>query len=96
MHRHASTKHILFTVVDNTSLIYQVKLTDFTIIPHFFGRKVSPYVHKITAHLQVQIKGSSIQCRAFQVNNFVQYKLQLTRKQDVDNYVRHWARLAFV
>jgi hypothetical protein len=38
MHRHALTKYILFIVADGISLIYQVKLTDFTIIPNFFGR----------------------------------------------------------
>jgi hypothetical protein len=39
MHRHALTKYILFIVADGISLIYQVKLIDFTIIPNFLDVK---------------------------------------------------------
>lgn len=55
VHRHALTKYILFIVVDDTSIIYQVKLTDFTIIPNFFGRKVSPYIHQTNIYRQLQL-----------------------------------------
>ena len=39
MHRHALTKYILYIVVGNILVIYQVKLIDFTIIPNFLAVK---------------------------------------------------------
>ena len=54
MHRHALQKYILFIVAGNTISI-SVKLTDFTIIPNFFGRKVSPYIHQTNIHRQLQL-----------------------------------------
>ena len=39
MHGHALTKYVLFIVADDISLIYQVKLIDFTIIPNFLDVK---------------------------------------------------------
>ena len=73
MHRHALTKYILFIIADDTLLIYEVKLTDFTIIPNFLAVKFRRISTKLIFTCNCKSMDDHSNGEPSQANKFVLY-----------------------